>query len=226
MNLLFDKKCRRILYQRLIGGAAALLVICSSAIAQTDGVAEVDTEAPVIEFDELETALAGRSQVFTVQIAEESELADATLYYRRSGEQGYEAIPLRPLGSSGFYSASITTDPKDLRTIEYYLQARDAAGNRTVSGFAFDPYSRSLNAPQQAPRVTQAPLQVEPIEVPSDEPPAVETPTTPTFATRQPFYKRRWVQVTAGVIVVGLVANSLVADGEDTRLVDVTFNVE
>ena len=174
----------------------------------------IDTTPPVIVLDELANGVADSSQVFTVQINEETELQDVTLFYRRAGDQAYTSASMSPLGTRGLYTVSLSTEPSDLLDIEYYVQARDAAGNRTVSGFAFDPYVRSL-----------APATL------ANAPPAVvEEPvaSAPPSAQPTPFYKRRWVQVTIGVVAVGLLAGALSIDDddEDTQIVPVTFTLE
>lgn len=189
---------------------AVCLLMNSAAQAQSTNL-PADSLAPVIELEELSQSVADATQVFTVQIAEETELKDATLYYRRSGQQPYATAPLTPLGTSGFYTASIKTDPTDLRSIEYYVQARDAAGNRTISGFAFDPYQRTL-----------APAAVAQIQPEAAD--ASNASENSGISTREPFYKRRWVQVAAGVVTVGIIAAALRSeDGEDRQFVPVEF---
>lgn len=197
----------------LVLAGAAIVLATGPAVAQNEG-ASVDTTPPVIELEELADGVADSTQVFTAQIAEETELQDATLYYRRNGQEPYTAALLRALGNTGLYTVSIETDPTDLRPIEYYIQARDTSGNRTVSGFAFDPYRRNL-APALA-------IQSRPqaIEEPEDQP-----ETTP-IANSTPFYKKRWFQVTLGVIAVGALASSLDGGDEDTQLVPITINLE
>ena len=174
----------------------------------------IDTTPPVIVLDELANGVADSSQVFTVQVIEDTELQDVTLFYRRAGEQAYTSALMSPLGTRGLYTVSLSTEPSDLLDIEYYVQARDAAGNRTVSGFAFDPYIRSL-----APATLSA-----------TQPAVVEEPvaSAPPSAQPTPFFKRRWVQVTLGVVAVGLLAGALSIDddGDDTRIVPVTFTLE
>ena len=174
----------------------------------------IDTTPPVIVLDELANGVADSSQVFTIQVNEETELQDVTLFYRRAGEQAYTSVPMSPLGTRGLYTVSLSTEPSDLLDIEYYVQARDAAGNRTVSGFAFDPYVRSL-AP--ATLSTAPPAVVEEPIAPA--PPSVQSTS---------FFKRRWVQVTIGVVAVGVLAAALSSgdDDEDTRIVPVTFTLE
>lgn len=188
--------------------ATMLGIISLSAQAQT-----TDTVAPVIELEELVDGVADRSQVFTVQIAEDTRLKDATLYYRREGQLPFTPAPMQALGETGYYSVSIPTDSTDLRTIEYYVQARDEAGNRTVSGFAFDPYRRTLKPA------------ADPLQRSSTEP--VES-TMVTRSTDQsvPLLQRRWVQITLGVLAVGAIASLANDGGEDRQVVPLTFNLQ
>ncbi len=188
-----------------------LAVICVAmsnfAVSQT-----ADLVAPVIELEELEEAAADRSQVFTVQIAEDIQLRDATLYYRRTGQSPYTPTPLKPLGNSGFYSASVPTDANDLRAIEYYVQARDDAGNRTVSGFAFDPYLRTL-LPSIKAEVQQRADQ-------NSTSNASQQNNNPSF------FQRRWVQISLGVIAAGVIVSLVDDDGEDSQVVPIQINLQ
>jgi len=166
---------------------------------------------PVIELEELANATADDTQVFTAQIGEDNELQDATLYHRREGQLAFQAVPMVALGSTGLYSVSIATDPTDLRNIEYYIQARDTAGNRTVNGFAFDPYIRTLTSPSAAQGGTAQ---------------STGNNAGSLDAQAAPFYKRRWFQVAVGVVAVGILASTVGNDDEETILVPLTINVE
>ncbi len=211
-EFLFRDRVQRTLAGLLMG----IVCLCATSSTSAQGTdSGVDNRPPVIELEELADAAANSSQVFTVQIAEETELQDATLYYRRNGQESYTAVMLEPLGSSGFYSVSITTDPTDLRPIEYYVQARDTSGNRTVSGFAFDPYTRNL-APARVAQFTPDPV----------EETITNTPATVEFDQPTPFYQKRWFQITLGLVAVGALASTLDSGGEETRVVPVTFNLE
>ena len=169
---------------------------------------DVDIVAPIIELEELAEGVADRSQVFTAQVAEDNTLDSVTLYYRREGQLPFTPAPMEALGSTGYYSVSIPTDFNDLRTIEYYVQAIDSTGNRTVSGFAFDPYQRTLS-PSGTPISTSQ-----------------NTPAEPSQENRIPLLKRRWVQVTLGVLAVGVVASLVSDDGDDSEVVPLTFSLQ
>jgi len=136
----------------------ATLLSCTLALSHATfahAQSSPDTRSPVIELEALAESAADISQVFTAQVVDDRLLKDVVLYYRREGQSPYTPVPMLRIAESDYFSASIATEPTDLRTIEYYVQARDDGGNRTVEGFAFDPYKRVL-IPVIA-QITQAP---------------------------------------------------------------------
>lgn len=143
-----------------------------------------DTRAPVIEIETLDESTADATQTFTAQVADDRELAGVTFHHRRAGQQPFARVPMRALGDSDYYGISLPTDPDDLRSIEYYVQALDESGNRTVSGFAFDPHVRTLR-----PQVVAA------------APPPPERQPAETSGSR------RWWAVALGVLAVGAVVS-------------------
>ncbi|ASJ70898.1 hypothetical protein IMCC3135_03925 [Granulosicoccus antarcticus IMCC3135] len=177
--------------------------------------APLDTTPPIIELEELAEGTADRTQVFTAQIAEDNELQSVTLYYRRAGQLPYSPAPMESLGTTGYFSVSIPTDFNDVRTIEYYVQAQDESGNRTVSGYAFDPYQRLLAA------------SAEPIETTATATaqPAIADGTVSTD-DKPPLLKRRWFQITLGVIAAGVIASAAQDSEDDSEIVPLTFNVQ
>lgn len=188
-----------------------LVLLLSLLLGSTLAMAQsVDVDAPVIELEELEQGVADRSQVFTAQVAEDTALDSVTLYYRREGQLPFTPAPMQALGDTGYYSVSIPTDFTDLRAIEYYVQAIDTTGNRTVSGFAFDPYRRTLAEP------------VNPITPTAEE----QTQANEPIENESPLLKRRWVQVALGVLAVGAIASLVSDDGEDREVVPVTFSLQ
>lgn len=189
----------------------SLVLALASGVTSTIVSAQmVDTSAPIIELEELTDGVADRSQVFTAQVAEDDILKAVTLYYRREGQLPFTPAPMEAMGNTGYYSVSIPTDFNDLRTLEYYVQAVDMAGNRTVSGFAFDPYRRTLSA-SAIPQSTSSREQTE---------------TQPAPGSDIPLLKRRWVQITLGVLAVGAIASLVDDGGEDSEVVPVTFSVQ
>ncbi len=193
----------------------SFLVLClGSSLGHAQS---TDTAPPLIELEqELTEGTADRTQVFTAQVTEDNELAGVILYYRRAGQLPFTPAPMEALGTTGYYSVSIPTDFEDVRTIEYYVQAQDEAGNRTVSGYAFDPYQRTLTSslePIKATGATSADL-------------ATSTSSASLADARPPLLKRRWFQVTLGILAAGVIASAVQDSGEDSDVVPLTFNVQ
>ncbi len=185
-------------YSRFLPTPSSFLVIVLLAVAANPANAQnlPDTEPPIIEIEALGESVADNTQVFAAQIAEDRVLLDAILYFRRQGQAAFTGAEMSPIGDTGYYSVSIDTDPNDLRTIEYYLQARDQSGNRTVSGFAFDPFQRQL-LPASS-RIVQNGISNDPVSSVADNSPEPFTP----------IYKRSWVQIAVGVLALGVLASA------------------
>lgn len=196
---------------RQLSTTLLLTILVSVSLFTTSLAQPIDTQAPVIEVEELKDSPVDLSQVFTALIAEDVQLKDATLYYRREGQQAFSALPMEPLGTTGYFSVSVPTPVSDLRAIEYYVQARDEAGNRTVSGFAFDPYRRTLHA--SAASLAQ------------QTNPSIGSATTESTDTT-PLLKQRWVQVTLGILALSALATLADDDGADSQVVPLTFSTE
>lgn len=203
--------CRR---TRILPVSCWLFLAFLCLLAPLSHAQSVDSTAPVIELEELTDGVADSAQVFTIRVEEDNQLREVTLYYRRAGQFPYTSAPMKTVGDTGYFSVSIPTDNKDLRTIEYYVKAVDASGNQTVSGFAFDPYRRTL---KDGP----IPLQ------PASSPATGDVAPAPQSDGKPPLLQRRWVQITLGVLAVGAIA-SLASDsgGDETRIVPLTFNVQ
>lgn len=104
----------------------------------------VDVEPPLIEHDILEQAEADIRQTFVASVVDDQELDSVLLYYRFTGETSYSRYSMTRVSFSSSYVAQIPTDPNDLIPIEYYIQARDTSGNRTVRGYTFSPLVRQI----------------------------------------------------------------------------------
>ncbi len=153
-----------------------------------------DTRSPVIELEAVAEAEAEQTQVFTAQVADNRIIKDVILYYRREGQQAFTPVPMSAIADSGYYTVSIETDPTDLRAIQYYVQARDEGGNRTVEGYAFDPYTRVLIENKTV--ISTAPAVV------------ADTPATSGGV--------RWWQVALGVVLVGAVVGAASSGGSSS----------
>jgi len=166
-----------------------------------------DITPPQIELDELTESVADFSQVFSARVIDNRQLTEVTLHFRRDGNGPFERIPMKSLGDTEFYSASLATEPDDLRNFEYYFQAIDGAGNRSVSGFAFEPYVRELVAPESSPTAPAIAL-TDPVQTPNNDVEVASATTTTTTDSTSNGGSGRWWMIALGVLAVGALASA------------------
>ncbi len=191
------------------------MLLSHSTVVLAQGIPDI--EAPLVELEFVDESTADVTQVFTVQAFDDIGLGDVSLHHRRAGENAFTKSIMQPVGDTGYFSIAIDTDPSDLRSFEYYAQALDLNGNRTVSGFAFDPFVRNI---VQASESTFASVDsVEPSAVPSDAP--ASDIASASVQTENPIEQpaprnnsnRRWLYAVLGVLAVGAVASQLGGSG-------------
>ena len=138
--------------------ASTLLALPPNAFAQTGEAG--DTDPPLIEFEPVERGVRGDTQVVSAGITDDVAVDSATLHYRLDADAPYRSLAMEPLRGTSIYSASVETADTGAEVLQYYVEARDAAGNRSIRGFAFDPLERALvegDAPAVAAESAAAP---------------------------------------------------------------------
>lgn len=126
------------------------------ALAQT-----ADINPPVIEFDSIPTGNRGDKQVFAATVIDDVAVQSVKLYYRFEEETAFLDRTMKMLGASGIYTITLDTDevPESASFIQYYLEASDTVGNRSLQGFAFDPLERQIvSATQVATTAPSEPI--------------------------------------------------------------------
>jgi len=93
----------------------------------------------------VEEGVRGETQVFSATVTDDNQVLSMTLHYRFGNDSAYEAVPMSVIQGTSIYTASIDTNDTTASAIQYYMEAKDAGGNRTVQGFAFDPFERLLS---------------------------------------------------------------------------------
>jgi len=165
------------------------LLGASAAYAQSG---QIDVEPPLIEHTIVNTVEADTRQSFFATVVDDDELDSVSLFYRFQNDPSYSAVVMNRVSYSSTYIAHIPTDPTSDRNIEYYIQARDKAGNRTVRGYAFNPLVREIRLADTTPAT----------KVSSTGDKAASTGTGRTV-----------LYVVLGVLALGLLAGSLGDDG-------------
>ena len=197
-------------FRRTIACVVAFFLILSHSagvIAQS----VPDIIPPTINPEIVSLATAGVNQVFTAQASDDRSLGDVSLHYRRSGESIFNRVIMQSVGDTGFFTVSIETDPNDLRAFEYYTQVLDLNGNRTVSGFAFEPFIRTL-IPADNTTVTEVPHET---PATSDDVAVVVAPPAAQDTISRPRSNRKWWYIAIGVLAVGAIAASQAGGGSD-----------
>jgi len=113
----------------------------SPAYAQT-----LDTEPPRLSIDALEEADKSEAQVFTVTATDNQSIGSVTLFYRLDSESEFQDGEMQRSGESDRFSFTLPAEDisSSVNTVQYYIEARDDAGNRMLQGFSFDPLERVL----------------------------------------------------------------------------------
>ena len=213
---------QNLIHRTLSAWLAIVLAITQTGLSPAMAQSAPDIESPIIELEAVFEADAGETQIFTALVADDKQLKDVTLYHRRAGRQAFDRAAMLPLSTTGYFSVDLPTDPTDLRAIEYYVQARDEGGNRSISGFAFDPYKRIINA-----RATAA----EPIAK-TPENPVTQATVANTEVATDPASKssnRKWWVAAAVLVGVVLASGSSSSSGgspsNDPGRTELTINL-
>lgn len=92
------------------------------------------------------------------QVTDNVSVTRVQLFYRQRGGKAYRTLEMRP-GSNGLYTALVPASDVRPGGLEYFLVARDAAGNVTLRGFSTTPLGIEVTVPVASalPTVGQAP---------------------------------------------------------------------
>jgi len=138
---------RRKQLSKITSTFVALTHMVFSVLVVAPGLAQAqstDIDPPQIELELVEEGIRGETQVFSATVTDDNAVSSMTLHYRLGGDSAYVAAPMSPIEGTAIYTASVDTNGTNASAIQYYMEAKDAAGNRTVQGFAFDPFERLL----------------------------------------------------------------------------------
>ena len=163
---------------------------------QGNSVTTVDVDPPLIEHEVVSQVESDIRQTFVATVVDDGELDSVIFFYRFAGETNFTRYVMAPLSASSTFIAQIPTDPKIVTAIEYYIQARDLSGNRTVRGYTFNPLVREILPPQAQTAVSpQVPVEAEIGE------------KTQTTGLNKALY------VVGGVLLLGLIAGAASSSG-------------
>ncbi len=178
---------------------AAAQILTSTAQAQSASglsTSGIDVEPPLIEHEIVSQADSAVRQSFAATVVDDDELDSVSLFYRFEGDPTYSSVLMQRISFSSTYIAHVPTDPSLARNVEYYIQAIDMAGNRTVRGYAFNPLRRTV--------------------IPGKDSIVAEPPVTTAAAARtERSGSRRVLYFVLGVLAAGLVVGAISNTGGD-----------
>jgi len=190
---------------------SVLLVLPGMAQAQT-----VDVDPPTIELEAVNEGVRGETQVFSATVEDNNAISSMTLHYRFGNTTDYVSVPMSQIAGTAIYTASVDTSNATSDLIQYYMEARDSGGNRTVQGFAFDPFERVLIEDRAA--IVAESATVVPAAVPVAAQPRVST-------QRKILYGLLGVLVVGGLVAASSGGSSGGGGGGDDQ-VDLTVIVD
>lgn len=138
---------RRTQFTKFTSSLIAFIHLVFSVLVVAPGLVQAqsaDSEPPVIELELVEQGVRGETQVFSATVRDDNQVSSMTLHYRFGTDSAYAAVPMSIIQGTSIYTASVDTNDTTAGVIQYYMEAKDAGGNRTVQGFAFDPFDRAL----------------------------------------------------------------------------------
>ena len=187
---------RRIVLRKFTSSLVAVLHLVFSVLVVMPSLSHaqaVDVEPPTIDLEVVNEGVLGETQVFSATVADNNELLSMTLHYRLGTEGSYQSVPMSAIAGTSIYTASVDTANASSSIIQYYMEARDTGGNRTVQGFAFDPFERTLV--EESPAIVADSSTTVPAVVP---------------VTSQPMSNRKKILYgVLGVLIVGGIASSV-----------------
>lgn len=166
----------------------------------------MDVDPPLIEHQVVAEAESDYRQSFMAVVVDDNDLDSVNLFYRFKGESTYSSVQMLQVSYSSSYIARVPTDPASDVPIEYYLQASDVSGNRTLRGYAFNPLLRRIVVPESAQETIDA--------LPTESADAAEAASDSAgsndrSAAKDSGSRKKAVYIVVGALLLGVVAGAL-----------------
>ena len=135
--------------KRLLNVFLAIVYLMVSVFASVPRLAwgqADDLVPPVVNLQPVDEGIIGENQIFTVSVTDNENISVVLLHFRFDGESAYVAREMMAQSGTDVYTTTIemNNSGEDINSIQYFIEAKDSAGNRTLQGFAFDPIVRLL----------------------------------------------------------------------------------
>ena len=153
-----------------------------------------DVSAPEVQHSPLlEKVANNESQIISATVTDDVAVQSVILFFRPSGIPTFNQRRMNRVGDSDIYSATLRAEELISSGLEYYIQAKDLAGNKILRGHSFTPLTIDIKHKI------------------ADEP---RSSTTERFAStpapdpqKKSILKNKWFWI-AGAVILGAAAGS------------------
>lgn len=116
-----------------------------------------DEQAPFIDMAEISTAVAGLPVSIQTTITDNVAISDVNCGYRPGGQANFTVLPMQPLDAQNphRYGVHIPASDVTARGLEFYLEATDVTGNRTIVPDSENPQMLPVQVPNLARSAAQ-----------------------------------------------------------------------
>lgn len=167
--------------------------------AETLALPSDDINAPVVKhLASKKPASAQDGHIFTATVTDDVGVATVILYYRESGAMTYNRLAMTRVLNTDEFTAFIEPSALPEKGLEYYIQAKDLAGNSLLRGYSFSPLKLTVDATAPEPETPQP--------TPISEPTLVQTSQTNSDDEEDSIWSNKWLWIGLGVLAVGAAA--------------------
>ncbi len=175
--------------------------ICSSG----EVIVNIDTIPPTLSHTPLQDDIhSDESQTISAQIKDETALDEASVFYQSEGMKDYTRLKLSAVDGTDYYIAQLPASAIKPPLVQYFMEARDKAGNISTQGTKEQPLSLRVTVP------------IQPLPV-VDSPPSIQPPEALSQKS-----SRKWLWIGLGVLATGALLND---PGDDSKPETVTLTI-
>ncbi|NRB40307.1 MAG: hypothetical protein HRU20_17870 [Pseudomonadales bacterium] len=193
---------------KTLSASAFLLSLFFSLSVYSDDLAlpSDDFIAPSVKHEPLKKSIDNTgSHVISATVSDNIAVQSVTLFFRTEGSEFYKRRLMKNTLSASLYTTTLTPEELKPPGIEYYIQAKDLAGNSVLKGFSFSPLKISIDARSGViNQVSDSNMQAPP-----------ETPMPRDKKDEGSIWSNKWLWVGVGAVVLGAAAAGGGGGGSD-----------
>ncbi len=139
-----------------------------------------------------ELTKSAEGQLFSAKVSDNVEVESVSLFYRTVGAKSYKTVSMHRAEDGENYTVRLAPAVIHPPGIEYYIQAKDRAGNASLRGFSFSPLTVTIVAPV--------------VSIPSESPVLSTSSQQQDPQQDKKSSSKKWWWIAGGVLAAVLVA--------------------